>query len=191
MATLPVEPWSPSLAEFLELQLFAREHLDVKLELLDGIVTAKPMQSPEHEAVVEFLIRLFVASTSDDVRVRPDMVLVLEEGWVPKPDVAVVPRGTPNTLQHPATAPLACECAVSSAKHDFGRKRHAYARAGVGEYWIVRPREHRVDVFRDPVESDYRQHFTAATGTVECSTVAGLRLDLDALWRYVFEISGR
>jgi Uma2 family endonuclease len=58
-------------------------------------------------------------------------------------------------LQHPGTAELVVEIAVSSAALDR-EKAALYAEAGVPEYWIILASERRVEVYRQPENGSYR-----------------------------------
>jgi Uma2 family endonuclease len=50
---------------------------------------------------------------------------------------------------------LVVEVSESSLAFDLGRKRKAYAEAGVREYWIVNLEEDVLEVFRQPEGASY------------------------------------
>jgi Uma2 family endonuclease len=56
----------------------------------------------------------------------------------PEPDVAVV-DGAPRDYRdrHPQAARLIVEVSDTTLAYDRGRKRAAYARAGIAEYWVL------------------------------------------------------
>ena len=101
----------------------------------------------------------------------------------PEPDIAIV-RGTPQDYwhQHPATAELVIEVAVTSAELD--REMAAiYAEAGVKEYWIVLPARREVEIRRTPQDGVYREQFTArGDEVIECASVASIRLPVSKLF---------
>jgi Uma2 family endonuclease len=103
-----------------------------RVELIDGVLVDVSRPGPGHSAIVSWLNRHFVVGCPAwDVRVQD--VLLVEGGFL-SPDLAVVeplPRD-----RHPATAALVVEVAVTTLRHDTA-KAARYARAGVGEYWIV------------------------------------------------------
>ena len=71
----------------------------------------------------------------------------------PEPDAALVP-GTPDDYTaHPTTALLVVEVADSSVGLDR-KKAHAYAKAGIQDYWIVDIGGHQVEVYRQPVADE-------------------------------------
>lgn len=95
--------------------------------------------------------------------VRSQNPLELPDGSDPEPDVAVVP-GTPDDYtKHPSTALLVLEVSDTSLRLDR-RKAHAYASAGVPDYWVVNLPEHQLEVYRDPVAdaaAEFRHRYRA------------------------------
>ena len=77
----------------------------------------------------------------------------------PEPDAVVAP-GTPfdYLAEHPKAvdAPLVVEVADTTLRFDRTRKRAAYARSGVREYWIINLLHRQVEVYRDPAGARYR-----------------------------------
>ena len=190
MATLPVEPWRPSIEEWRRLgELGFFEEFDLRVELLDGVITPMSPPNPAHALAVEFLNLWAFESLGRRYRIRVDSPLSLDERWEPLPDVAIVSHDQPQPW-HPSGATLGIEVSVSSLKKDREAKRPAYARFGIREYWIVAPEERRLEVFRDPAGDDYATTLALTSGTVESSAIPGLRLDLDELWAWVSQESG-
>jgi Uma2 family endonuclease len=69
----------------------------------------------------------------------------------PEPDVAVVPGSIRDYRdEHPATAALVVEVALTSLVFDRRHKGSLYARAGVVDYWIVNLIDRIVEVRRRP-----------------------------------------
>ena len=64
---------------------------------------------------------------------RVQDVLLVEGGFV-LPDLMVVAQRARD--RHPATAALVVEVSITTLRHDTAKARR-YARAGVGEYWLV------------------------------------------------------
>ena len=76
-----------------------------------------------------------------------------------QPDVAVVRRpwsGYPRAHPGPGDILLLIEVADSSLELDLGAKRTIYARAGIGEYWIVDLTTDTVLLHREPDGDGYR-----------------------------------
>ncbi len=92
---------------------------------------------------------------SPTLRARKDGALTPRDSE-PEPDLAIV-AGTHEDFfhAHPTTAALAIEVAVTNP-HDDRALAEIYAEAGVGEYWVVLPKERAIEVFRQPEGLAYR-----------------------------------
>jgi Uma2 family endonuclease len=148
------------------------------VELLRGIVVTKMSKSPLHELVAQKLMRCLIAKVPDGFEVRPERPLTLRDSE-PEPDISVV-RGKPDdwAAAHPSNAHLVVEVSVSSAALDEG-KAEIYAEAGILEYWLVRPEERAVDVYREPTSDGYLSRITLSeTGLLQCTSIPGLELSV-------------
>src|SRR2546428_9613109 len=128
--------------------------LSEDVELLRGIVVTKMPKSPLHELVAQKLMDLLLAQVPSGFTVRPERPLTLS-GSEPEPDSSVI-QGKPDdwVRAHPSTAHLVVEVAVTSRALDES-KAEIYAEAGILEYWLVRPEEQAVDVYREPTSDGY------------------------------------
>lgn len=72
---------------------------------------------------------------SDDEYVIPDIMLICDRAQVKKDKYRGVPRFIAETLS------------PSTAFKDRTVKMEAYAKLGVDEYWIVRPKDHSVEIY--------------------------------------------
>ena len=100
----------------------------------------------------------------------------------PEPDLFIA-KGTHETFRraHPTTAALVIEVAVSSLELDR-LKALIYAEAGVPEYWIVRPEDHCVEIYRQPDGQNYREQTTlTAPAILESSALPGVSVNLAEL----------
>jgi Uma2 family endonuclease len=115
-------------------------HEDEPVELLAGRLVVREPQ----------LRAAFGAGWS----VRVQLPLALDDESEPEPDVAVV-RGTPRDYlrEHPSAPALVVEVAHDSLRADRILKARLYARAGIGDYWIVNLVEHVLEVHRAPTRS--------------------------------------
>jgi Uma2 family endonuclease len=83
--------------------------------------------------------------------VRVQDPVALDDESEPEPDVVVVPGGPRDYLfEHPARPAVLVEVAESSLGFDRGHKGSLYARAGVGDYWIVNLVDEVLEVYRRP-----------------------------------------
>jgi len=93
--------------------------------------------------------------------------LAISDDGEPEPDVAVIQGAIRDyATRHPTTALLVVEVADTSLDLDRGRKKAAYVRAGIPEYWILNLPARNLEVYRDPepgVET-YRTQRTLRAG---------------------------
>ncbi len=127
-----------------------------RTELIRGILIEKMSKSPLHSSIARRLFMLLQGV------VPPGFVLLREDPLTfadsePEPDLAIV-RGVEQDFasRHPNTAELVIEIAVSSVALDR-EKAAIYAEAGVSEYWIVLPAQHRVEVHCRPENGRYSE----------------------------------
>lgn len=68
----------------------------------------------------------------------------------PQPDIAVLP-GDPRLLAaHPTTAALLIEVSDATLRYDRTTKAALYARAGIGDYWVINLVNNVLEVYRQP-----------------------------------------
>ena len=153
-----------------------------RAELLRGIVFQKPPVSPLHQKISKRLYDHLLKLALPQASVRHESPLTLRDSE-PLPDVAVV-AGEDRDFdeQHPSTAELVIEVAVSSVALD--RENAAlFAEAGVKEYWIVLAEKQQVEVYRRPEGGQYRERrIYAGEENVECGALAAIRVSLPALF---------
>ncbi|HET6951354.1 MAG TPA: Uma2 family endonuclease [Acidimicrobiales bacterium] len=141
-----------------------------RYELIDGELFVSPSPSPAHQDVVGNLHVLLRAACPPDLKVLlGPLDWLVDEHNVYVPDLMVVRRGdtTPRLLPRPPL--LAIEVLSPSTRHvDLGRKRTAYARAGLDDYWIVDPLTPSVQLLE---RRDGRLHAVAAVSGFEPLTV--------------------
>ena len=115
----------------------------------------------------------FIARKEEPLRLADSM---------PEPDISVV-RGTLSDYasEHPATAALVVEVAVSSVAPDR-ENASLYAEAGVAEYWIVLGEAAAVEVYRRPENGTYRDKRLYGQGeSIPDVAVVGGPVPVDAL----------
>jgi Uma2 family endonuclease len=139
-----------------ELGLFRPEE---RLELLDGEILRKMTQKPPHAIAVGQAADVLAQTFGPGHHVRSQLPLILSDRSEPEPDGIVVPGARPDYLsEHPkaADALLVVEVADTTLRFDRTRKRAAYARSGVREYWIINLLHCQLEVYRDPAGARYR-----------------------------------
>lgn len=128
---------------------------DLRVELIEGRVLAMSPKSRAHEKAIAFLARQLFSGTEPErfeVRVASPLTIGSSE---PEPDLAVVEHGTPEP-NHPASAALVIEVAVSSQERDLMTKPRVYAGAEVPLYWVLDLDSGEVSVHSDPGGGRYR-----------------------------------
>jgi len=118
---------------------------DEHIELIGGeLMVAEPKGAP-HYAATRKTARALEAAFGAGWEVRPEGPIGLADDSEPEPDIAVV-RG-----EHPSRAVLMVEVADSSLASDRHRKGSLYARADLGDYWVLNLIDRVLEVYREPI----------------------------------------
>jgi Uma2 family endonuclease len=151
MATYPVRNRHWTRKEYDQLITLGFFQEDEPIELLGGqLVVAEPKGSPHSTAIV-LTAEALRAAFGPGWLVRVQDPVALDDESEPEPDVVVVPGGPRDYLfEHPARPAVLVEVAESSLGFDRGHKGSLYARAGVGDYWIVNLVDEVLEVYRRP-----------------------------------------
>lgn len=126
-----------------------------RYELIDGEAYIIPGPNAEHQTVLlELAIRLREAIRDRSTLFIAPLDVVLADDTVLQPDLLLVTPGGRAQIKRGVEGPpdLAVEIlSPTSVRRDRGVKRAAYARFGVGEYWLVDLNQQAVEVYRlDP-----------------------------------------
>ena len=146
-------------AEFMELV----QHPPIsdwvgKIELIDGeIVRMSPTNLPHwrmQQEVAQQLRSIFADRPGG--LVGPEATVRFDKRSIRLPDVgAFRDPGPARKVLDVADLFLAVEIADTTLRHDLGRKRAAYAEAGVPHYWVVDVNGRKVHVMAEPEAGDY------------------------------------
>ncbi len=163
-----------SVAEYHLLPL--RNENGKRTELIRGIVIEKMSKSPLHSSIGTRLHLKIHSLLPAGFSAWKDEPLTFIDSE-PEPDIFVI-RGAVEeyTKEHPPTAELAVEIAITSLALDR-EKALLYAEANIREYWIVIPANQHVEVYRQPEGGMYREVRIYALGeTIECASVPEIRV---------------
>jgi Uma2 family endonuclease len=138
---------------------------DERIELLEGVLVQMSPQGWHHMAVTQRLAKLLYRAVDDSLIVRTQMPFAATDYSEPEPDISVVVDDE-TTREHPKRALLIIEVANDSLDTDLNRKRAAYARARVPEYWVVDLERMVVHVFIKPVRGRYMRKQLLREGDV-------------------------
>ena len=163
-------------------QLCESDPRAIRTELIRGIVIEKMSKSPLHGSIASILQRILTPQLPEHFCMRREEPLTLRDSE-PEPDLAVVTGTHEDYLRlHPSTALLTVEVAVTSPEDDRAMAE-IYAEAGVGEYWVVLPKERAIEVFRQPEGLTYREvRRYEFADELACSTVPGVKIVLADLF---------
>jgi Uma2 family endonuclease len=130
-----------------------------RVELIDGeVIEMSPMAQP-HALCVMKVTNFLVRNVPENLSVRVQLPLTLEDNSEPEPDFAVVAGSPADYAQaHPSTAALVIEVSDSTLRFDRTIKASLYARAGIAEYWILNLPQNRLERFREPVTDSAQPH---------------------------------
>jgi Uma2 family endonuclease len=146
--------------EMFEALSDAGHFADQHVELLDGEIFVKGLQSEAHAYAIQNLTELFYQHFSARAVIRPQLPLVLlspPPDFV-EPDLALL--RTPSTEYKTRNANtgdvlLVVEVSDSSVDRDQTTKLRAYARNGIQEYWILNLHTQQLEVYREPSGEEY------------------------------------
>lgn len=128
-----------------------------KVELIDGTICDMSPQGPRHTGDLIALIDLFLP-VKDRCHFAVQSTMPFGGDRVLDPDFAVLrPRDDAyrGAYAKPEDVMLLIEVASTSQVHDREVKGPIYAKAGVGDYWIIDIPGDRVFIHRDPAGDTY------------------------------------
>jgi Uma2 family endonuclease len=122
------------------------------VEFSDGLIEVLPMPTQRHQLIVAFLysmVRAFVQPRHLGTVLFAPFRIRLWEQKFREPDVVFMSaeHGSRRGNQHWLGADLVMEViSEDDPERDLVTKRNEYAQAGIGEYWIVDPRDQTITV---------------------------------------------
>lgn len=168
VATMPpVEPQSYrfSVEEYNKLGEVGIFQPEDRVELLDGEILIMSPIGLRHIMAGTWINDWFGDHSRKRYSISPGNPIFLHDYSEPQPDFMLVPRV--RRMEHktrPEEVFLLVEVSESSLTFDLGRKRKAYAKAGVREYWVVNLEEDVLEVFRQPEGGSYAVQLRFALG---------------------------
>ena len=159
----------------IDLGVFA----DWNVELLNGVLVEKMSKSNLHIFLVKRLHKLlshFCGDSELDVQ-KEDPITI--ENSEPEPDISVV-EGSEFEFREskPTTARFVIEVAINTISVDRA-KAVDYAKAGIPEYWIIRPESGKTEVYRNPVNRKYTEKTeVSAEITLDSTALPGFSFNL-------------
>jgi Uma2 family endonuclease len=156
-----------------------------RVELINGeIFSMTPIGSP-HAACVDRLTRLLVVAAGDRASVRVQNPIRLGADSEPQPDLTLLrPRPDFYARAHPGPGDVLVVIEVADTTLAFDRavKVPLYARAGIGEVWLVDLAGDAIEVYRQPAQGRYSDVTRLGRGQrLTCEALSGLAVAIDAV----------
>ena len=157
-AVTAAEPKSPPLRSGVRMSLddfLALGETDGCWELYHGELAIMPSANPDHQflqmELIWHLVSYFRQFPEAPAFLFPDMTVVLsrERGLALEPDLVIIGNeraGIIGRSRIEGAPDLVVEILSSDRSRDLVYKRRVYGEAGVGEYWVVDPRDDTVMV---------------------------------------------
>jgi Uma2 family endonuclease len=131
-----------------------------RVELIDGLIIARSPISHYHNSHVNKINQFFVLTLSGKVIIQPQGSIRLDNYSEPEPDIALL-RLKKDFHYHSNPTPkdiyLLIEVSIETLSKDRTIKLKKYAQANIPEYWIVIPKEKKIEVYRKPENGAYMQ----------------------------------
>ena len=166
-AILPASPAADSLRRkrFNRGEVDRMQELGIfdgqRCELIDGELIDKMGQNPPHAYAIRRVFAWLIALFGPD-RLQIQSAVEVKPGdseWsLPEPDVAVLAEASGDygkRFPRGDELLLLVEVADTSLRQDLTTKRNLYARASVGEYWVLDLQSRRLIVHRHPDHGEY------------------------------------
>ncbi len=156
--------------------------IDARVELIEGEVIEMSPIGNRHAACVDRLNALLNRNLKENVIVRVQGPIHLNDFSEPQPDIALLkPRDDFYSRSHPTPADvlLIIEVADTSVDYDRRVKLPLYARAGIPETWLMVLSKDFIEVHSQPVNGKYQKVQRLKRGRRLVSpTIAGLSFNV-------------
>ncbi|MCB9289502.1 MAG: Uma2 family endonuclease [Lewinellaceae bacterium] len=134
-----------------------------RFELIKGeIIKMTPIKSA-HSGIVNFLLEYLIIELHQKNTIIGQNPVLFDQYSEPEPDIVVAAyRKDSYRSGHPTPSEvsLIIEVADSSLEYDRSIKKELYAASGIPEYWIINIPDKQLEIYRQPVGSDYKKQET-------------------------------
>ncbi|MEB3272493.1 MAG: Uma2 family endonuclease, partial [Prochlorothrix sp.] len=131
-----------------------------QVELLAGQIIQKMPKGPAHSALCKRIEKLLEHLLGDQVLVRLQDPIQLDDYSEPEPDIAVVhpkPNFYADRHPQPPDVYLIVEVADTTISRDLGTKANLYAAANIRDYWVLNVATQELHIFREPQAEGYQR----------------------------------
>ncbi|MHA1148475.1 MAG: Uma2 family endonuclease [Promethearchaeota archaeon] len=135
---------------------------DSNFELINGVLIIHSPASTEHEEIfgyLNFILRYYTEQTEKGKVFGSRLVMRLSETWNPEPDLMVIlpehyDRIKDTRIQGPAD--LVIEILSPTTRElDLTKKLPHFRQAGVGEIWIIDPKNQELTIYWEKEEKKW------------------------------------
>ncbi len=140
---------------------------DDQIELINGVIVEKMPKGTKHSSANDRASRVFFRNFGDDVIIRNQNPIWLDELSEPEPDVVLAkPKEDEYENSHPTPDEilLVLEIADSTLNYDRNTKGAAYARAGIRQYILLNVQEKTLEDYREPGADGFQSKQTYRSG---------------------------
>ena len=178
---MQVKRWRFTVDDYHRMGEVGILHEDDRVELIEGELVDMTPIGGRHAACVRELNRLLGKRVGDEMRVDVQNPIRLGEHSEPQPDLAVIRARTyGERLPGPEDVLLLIEVSDTTLAYDRNVKLPLYARAGIGEVWILNLPAGTVERHTDPSGNGYASPKLAQRGeTLESVALPDLALSVD------------
>lgn len=134
-------------------------HPDERVELLAGQILKMAAKGTAHSAATTRTEKLLENRLGEQVLVRVQEPVRLNDFSEPEPDIAVlIPEPLYYEDHHPTPSEvyLIIEVADTSLDRDLNFKARIYAQSGIADYWVLDVNDRQLYVFRLPGQNGYQ-----------------------------------
>lgn len=176
-----------TVAEFEQMGVAGVFDPEARLELIDGEIIEMTPIGIAHARCVTNLNNLLIRAFGDRAMLSPQNPVHLSDVSMPQPDLVVIPTDAWDHMPGhitPADIALLIEVSDSTLAFDRRRKLPLYARAGVGEVWIVDVKSQTVEAYRRPAGEGYETTERRSAGeTLDVAVLPGSSIAVDDMFR--------
>ena len=140
-----------------------------QIELLNGAIIEKMPKATKHSSANDRATRVFYRMFGDNVIVRNQNPIWLDEISEPEPDIVLaVPTENGYETTHPTPEQIYVILEVSDSTLDYDRytKGLAYSKAGIRQYLLLNVQEQTLEDYRQPSLNGYQTKQTYRAGQV-------------------------
>jgi len=156
-----------------------------RVELIEGeIIDMVPIGSNHAYTINKILNHFLMKQLTDDIIVRIQDPLRLDQYNEPEPDITLVTdQNYSDRHPGPADTLLIIEVADSSLAYDINIKIPLYSRHNIPEAWVVNLVDKKIHVFSTPTHGTYQNAREVTAGKLSPTRITSFCLDLEELWQ--------